>query len=253
MKKVAIIIVFFTASIATLVFIVGKTLLNNGITPALASIAILLISSLLIFFFGDKIILKIYGAKKIPKQYNPLLFEDIKRLATQASLNVPNLYVSDSTCLNAFSVGWDKNHASICVTKGMLNTLHDPELEGVLAHEISHIKNEDCLPAAFIAILLGFFLRPIFPLNALLFHVTISQKREYEADAFAALITRFPQGLALALEKISQDQTPLRFANAETAHLFIENPLRGSNSRWFSGLFNIHPPIEERIRLLRSM
>lgn len=251
--KIIAIILLFIASITTIVFLVGKTLLNDGFTPSLIAASILIFASIASYFLGDKIIIKSYSAKKILKEANPALFQVTEHLCAQLSLQIPNVYVINTQTINAFSVGRDPKHAAICLTSGALGKLEKAELEGILAHELSHIKNNEILSSSLVAMLLGFMLRHIFPLNSLFFHVVLSQKREYEADAFAALITRFPQGLASALEKISQDQTPLRFANVETARLFIENPFRGSNSKWFSGLFNIHPPIEERIRLLRSI
>jgi len=205
-------------------------------------------------------------------------------------LPLPKIFILPEAQPNAFATGRNKNHAVIAVTQGLLNKLERVELEGVIAHELSHIGNKDMLLQTVVVILAGivamvsnFFLRINFlggrgggrrdrdgagvlililglvaailaPLAASLIRLAISRKREFLADASGALLTRYPEGLALALEKISSDSTPMRAASNSTAHLFISSPFKGRQTEsWFTKLFMTHPPVEERIQALRGM
>jgi len=244
------------------------------------------------YYNAGKITLSISHAKEIKKRENPLLYRTVENLSITAGLPTPKIYLIDDTALNAFATGRDPNHSAIAITKGLLEKLEKTELEGVMAHELSHIKNYDIrlqsLTVALIgliALLSDIFLRSLFyggrrrnsrrsgggkgsgiiiligivlailsPIIAKIMHLAISREREYLADAEAALLTRYPEGLARALEKISSDTEPLEVANKATAHLYIENPLRNEKGmKWMNKLFSTHPPATERIGRLRGM
>ncbi|PIZ69243.1 MAG: zinc metalloprotease HtpX [Candidatus Portnoybacteria bacterium CG_4_10_14_0_2_um_filter_43_36] len=258
-------------------------------SPAIL-VAAVIFSSLMSFtsyWYSDKIVLAISKAREIKKEDQPELYRLIENLSITAGLPLPKIYLIDEAAPNAFATGRNAEHAVVAVTRGLLDKLNRPELEGVIAHELSHIGNRDILLQTVVVILVGlvallsdWFLRWSFfgrgkrsdrsesgqiaaimavagiilaissPLIATLIQLAISRKREFLADADGALLTRYPEGLASALEKISQDQTPLRAANKATAHLYIANPFRGKN---ISKLFMTHPPIAERVRNLREM
>jgi heat shock protein HtpX len=246
------------------------------------------LASFVSFWFSDKVVLALTHAKPIEKRDNPELYRVVENLCITAGLPTPKIYILNEEQPNAFATGRDKNHAVIAVTRGLLEKLDKPELEGVIAHELSHIGNKDMLLQTIIVILAGIvamlanlFLRMSYfggsrrssrnsagsilaivgvvsailaPLAATLIRLAISRKREFLADASGALLTRFPEGLARALEKIASDQNNLRVAQNSTAHLFIASPFRGKESTsWFTRLFMTHPPIEERIRALREL
>ncbi|MBU1289817.1 M48 family metallopeptidase [Patescibacteria group bacterium] len=238
------------------------------------------------YWYSDKIVLKISKAREIKKSDSPELYRLVENLAITAGLPLPKIYIIDEASPNAFATGRDPEHAVVAVTRGLLEKLEKSELEGVLAHEMSHIGNRDILLQTVVVVLVGlvallsnWFLRwSIFggrrrsndgggrlgaimavvgiilailsPLIALLIQMTISRKREFLADANGALLTRYPEGLAKALEKISKDATPLKVANKATAHMYIANPFKGKK---VSKLFMTHPPIEERVKILRGM
>jgi len=240
--------------------------------------------SFISYWNSDKIVLAMTRAIPIEKKDSPELYNLVENLCITAGLPLPRIFILDEAQPNAFATGRDANHAVIAVTRGLLEKLEKPEIEGVVAHELSHIGNKDMLLATATVILVGFisllsnwFLRSGFrrsgrdrekgeiggilailgiilailsPLFATLLQLSISRKREFLADASGALLTRFPEGLASALEKIARDQSPLTVANDVTAHLYIANPFRG---RKLSSLFMTHPPVEERIRILREM
>lgn len=231
-------------------------------------------------------------AKPIEKKDNPELYRLVENLCITAGLPLPKIYIIPESQPNAFATGRNPQHAVVAVTQGLLGRLERTELEGVIAHELSHIGNRDALLQTIVVILVGvvvmltdLFLRMSFwggfssrrdsrgegnlkvvmliiallfavlaPLFAALIRLAISRKREFLADASGALLTRYPEGLAKALEKISQDQSPMRVANNSFAHLFITSPFRGKQSQnWFTKLFMTHPPVEERIRALREI
>lgn len=239
------------------------------------------------YYYGDKIVLSMSGAKPVEKKDNPYLYNTVEGLSIAAGIPMPKIYYIEDTAPNAFATGRNPQTASIAVTTGLVQKMNRLELEGVVAHEMSHVKNYDTrlmiLAAvmvgivvllsdwilratlfaprsrgsdrkggAGIMILVGIALAILAPLIAQIIRLAISRKREYLADADAALLTRYPSGLASALEKIAGDKEPLEVANKATAHLYISNPLKNSTG-WFDSLFSTHPPIEERIRILKQM
>jgi len=262
-------------------------LLENQIFLIIAFI-FALFQSIFSYWYSDKIVLAISRARPIEKQDNPELYRLVENLCITAGLPLPKIYIIDEAQPNAFATGRDANHAVLAVTRGLLEKLERSELEGVIAHELSHIGNKDMLLQTIVVILVGvvamlsnFFLRISYwgrgerrerdsggailmifgilaailaPLAATLIQLAISRKREFLADASGALLTRYPEGLARALEKISADPNPLRTANNATSHLFIASPFRGKESQnWFTKLFSTHPPVEERIAALRGL
>ncbi|HMQ01475.1 MAG TPA: M48 family metallopeptidase [Candidatus Doudnabacteria bacterium] len=246
------------------------------------------ISAFISYFYSDKITLSMSGAKQIDLKSNPELYQIVENLSITAGLPMPRVYIMHDTALNAFATGRNPEHAVVAVTTGLLEKLNRTELEGVLAHELSHIGNYDIRFMTLVVVLVGiitlladWMLRMSFfggrrsnnnggaifliigialailsPIIAMLIKLAVSRRREFLADASGALLTRYPEGLASALEKIAADHQPLERANKATAHLFISNPLKdhkGDSQSWFAGLFNTHPPIEERIKRLRGM
>lgn len=262
-------------------------LLEDGGFIMVLAVFLSILTSIGSYWFSDKLVLSMTKAQPIKKSDNPELYRLVENLCITAGLPVPKIYIIHESQLNAFATGRDKNHAVIAVTQGLLERLNKAELEGVLAHELSHIGNKDMLIstvivifAGIIALLSDFFLRISFrrsgdsndnkagalllilgviaailaPIAASLIKLSISRKREFLADAYGALLTRYPEGLASALQKISDDVTPMRVANNSTAHLFIDSPFNEKqSSNWFVKLFSTHPPIEERIRALRDI
>ena len=242
------------------------------------------------YWWSDKIVLGMYHAVPVDHNKNMELYHVVENLCITAGLPLPRIYIIPEMQPNAFATGRNKEHAVICVTQGLLNRLDKTELQGVLAHELSHIGNKDMLLSTVVAVLAGvvaiianMFMRISFwgsrrrsndengnvglilmavgilaailaPIAATLVQLAISRKREFLADADGALLTRFPEGLARALEKISSDQTPMKITNDATASLFIDSPYKGEQkTHWFAKLFSTHPPIEERIKILRGM
>jgi len=239
--------------------------------------------SLVSFFAGDKIALSTAGAKEIKKEDNPYLWRIVENLSITAGLTMPRVYIIDDISMNAFATGRDPKHSSIAVTTGLINNLENEELEGVIAHELSHVKNYDIrlmmvvivcvgiitlladwMMRSFIfrgrsrddnnkgnvLMIVGIILAILSPIFAKLIQMAVSRKREFLADASGSLLTRYPEGLARALEKISAQNIPLKHANKATAHLYISSPFKGKK---VSNLFSTHPPIEERIKALRTM
>lgn len=276
----------FIALITTLVYIYGKA---SGFGLSYAGIALIIsgIISFISYYFSDRVVLAMSKAKPIEKSQNPELFRIVENLSIGAGLPMPKIYVIEDTAPNAFATGRDPKHASVTVTTGLIGKLSEAELEGVIAHELSHIGNYDIRVMSIVVVLVGivalladFFMRSMWmgnrdgenrnaqgvflvigivlailsPIIATLIQLAVSRKRELLADASAVLLTRYPEGLARALEKIGKDKEPLEVANNATAHLYITNPFKGKVAHhWFTGLFNTHPPIEERIKILRSM
>lgn len=250
------------------------------------AIAIAIFQSGISYWSSDKIVLSISRAKEIDKKTNQELYRLVENLSIASGLPMPKIYIIADSAPNAFATGRDPKHAVVCVTTGLIEKLDKQELEGVLAHEFSHIGNYDIRLQTIIVILVGlialmadwfiylrFFggdddngnwvfvliglvLALLSPLAASLIQLAISRKREYLADADGALLTRNPDGLARALEAISKDTEPLEVANKATAHLYITNPLKDqkdSKKSHFASLFDTHPPIEERVKALRDM
>ncbi|MCL6518527.1 MAG: M48 family metallopeptidase [Armatimonadetes bacterium] len=258
--------------------------------PEILPLALVLaiVSSVGSYYYSDKIVLAMSNARPATKEEHAFLINSVEGLAIAAGIPVPKIYVIDDTAPNAFATGRDPEHAVICVTTGLMQKLSRIELEGVISHEMAHIKGFDIRLMALVAVLAGtvvlisdWLLRSmrfglirrnrnrglggnpfmlvialiaalLAPLIALLMQLAISRKREFLADAQGALLTRYPEGLASALEKIASDTEPLEVANKATAHMYIYNPLRYYGG-WLNNLFSTHPPIEERIRRLRNM
>jgi heat shock protein HtpX len=241
--------------------------------------------SFISYWYSDKIVLVMSRAHPITHEQAPELYHIIENLTITAGLPMPRIYLIDDPSPNAFATGRDAKHAVVAVTRGLLEILDKTELEGVIAHELSHIGNKDMLLQTAVVVLVGVitmiadvFMRGRFfgrksnnreggqagavlmiiglvfiilsPIFAKLIQFAISRKREYLADASGALLTRYPEGLARALEKISQNPIPLRVANKATAHLFIASPFKGKK---LSNLFSTHPPVGERVKRLREM
>lgn len=249
------------------------------------------VSAIISYYFSDKITLSISGAQQIDLKSHPELYRIVENLTIAGGLPMPRVYIINDSAMNAFATGRNPQHAVVCVTTGLLTRLNKTEIEGVLAHELSHIGNYDIRFMTLVVVLVGiitlladWMLRftmfgrsrdndnnnnPLFlilglalliisPIVAMLIQLAVSRKREFLADASGALLTRYPEGLASALEKIAGDKEPLETANKATAHLYIANPLKADNSEqnsrgMFAKLFDTHPPIEERIKRLREM
>jgi len=240
------------------------------------------------YWYSDKIVLSMSKARLIEKKDNPELYRIVENLAITAGLPMPKVYIIEERQPNAFATGRNPQHGVVAVTRGLLEKLDRAELEAVIAHEMGHIGNRDVLLSTAVVVMVGlivimtdFFFRISFyggrssrnegssrliflavalalailaPLMAQLMKLALSRKREFLADASGALLTRYPEGLIKALEKISNDPSPMRKNNDATAHLYIVNPLRGQDKKkWLHKLFMTHPPIEERIAKLKSM
>lgn len=240
------------------------------------------------YYWSDKIVLGISGAKPIEKKNNPEVYRLVENLCIAAGLPLPKIYILEDSAPNAFATGRDPKHAAICFTSGILDKLSKQELEGVTAHELSHVGNRDTLLMSVVSVLVGtiallsdFFMRSMWfgrhsnrdnrggnsimlvvaivaailaPIVAMLIQLAVSRRRELLADASGVLLTRYPEGLASALLKISSDREQLEAANRGTAHLYIVNPLKGKQAQaWLASLFNTHPPIDVRVKALREM
>lgn len=263
----------------------------QSITILWIAVVLSILMSFFSYWYSDKIVLAITKAKPIEKKDNPELYRIVENLSITAGLPLPKIYIIPEVQPNAFATGRNAKHGVIAVTQGLLEKLDKNELEGVIAHEIAHIGNKDILLQTIIVVLVGivviaadFFFRFAFwggdrrnnnrggnqialittiialalailaPILANLIKLAISRKREFLADASGVLLTKYPEGLARALEKISKDPQPLRKANDATAHLYIVNPFRGKEkTSWLHKLFMTHPPVEERIKAIRGI
>lgn len=249
-----------------------------------------IISSFLSYWYSDKMVLAMSGAKKIEFQDNKELYRLVENLCITAGLPVPKIYIINDSAPNAFATGRDKNHAVVAITVGLLERLEKTELEGVIAHELSHIGNRDILLSTITTVLVGvvvlladWFMRWSFfggrrdddnnrdsriallitvlaiilailaPIFAELMQLAISRKREFLADANGALLTRYPEGLARALEKISSYPDSMRNVNRAVAHLYIADPIKKNKKSFFAKAFMTHPPVEDRIAALRGL
>lgn len=281
-KRRTVILMFFFILLILAIGYFFSYYSEAGYAAVFLAAIIALIMTSVSYFQGDKIALATAGAKQIQKPDSPYVYRMIENLSITAGLPMPKVHIIDDPAPNAFATGRDPEHASIALTTGLISSLENEELEGVIAHELSHIKNYDIRLMMVVLVLVGiiallsdiFFRARLFnnrkskagpvlfilglgllilsPLIANLIKLAISRKREYLADASGALLTRYPQGLANALEKISKYNQPMQKANNATAHLFIANPFFGQKKA-FSNLFSTHPPIADRITKLRKM
>lgn len=272
-----------------LVFVIGVGYVFAGAMQSSGilyfAVAFSVLTSIASYWWSDRIVLSMSGAKELTFESHKEIYRLVENLAITAGLPIPKIYYIEDTALNAFATGRNPEHGVICLTTGIMDRLEKTELEGVIAHELSHIGNRDTLISTVVVILVGFvalladwfrhwawfggsrdnenrgqlqiilmvaaiLLSILAPLAAMLIQLAISRKREFLADASGALLTRYPDGLASALQKISGDTEPLEAANRATAHLYIANPFKGKN---VAKLFMTHPPIEERIAALRGM
>jgi heat shock protein HtpX len=264
-----------------------------GLPPQYAAIVAVpvLLFALFSYYSSTRITLAISGARPVTRENEPELYRTVENLCIGAGLPMPQVYVIEDGAPNAFATGRDPNHAAVVVTRGLLQKMDEQELQGVIAHELSHIGNYDIRIMTIVVVLVGIvalladlMLRftiygagargnnrgrsggsaaiiiyaialvaiILTPIAAQLIRLALSRQREYLADASGALLTRYPEGLARALEKIAADPDPLEEANKATAHLYIVNPLHDHQS-FLNNLFSTHPPIEKRIALLRAM
>jgi len=244
------------------------------------------LENLLAYWRADKLVIRKVGAIPLSKEKAPELFRIVENLCLTAGLPFPQLYLMEESQPNAFAIGRDKEHAAVVVTRGLLEVMDENELSGVIAHEFSHIKSRDILLGTMVVVLvgaisslaywsfrLGFSRRSrsnregnlllilvglvglvLAPLAAAIIQAAISRKREFLADASGVLLTRYPEGLISALQKIGRSEQLMKKAKPETAHLFIASPFRGKNQgSWLTRLFDTHPPLEERIEKLKMV
>ncbi len=285
-NKTYLIMFLFVFVFTGFFYLIGKAF-DNGPGYLFLGLIISISSTFFSYFFSDKVILMLNNAEPADKKKYFDFYTVTENLSIAAGIPMPKLYVIHDSSPNAFATGRDPKHAVVCATTGLLERLDRSDIEGVVAHELSHIKNYDILLASIVAVLVGaisiisdWIFRSLWwrdnlekeknqntfvyllaiigliitPIVATLIQLAISRKREFLADASAVLITRNPSGLADALEKISQ-YSGLKNPISSTAHLFITNPLKSNKNEfnWFANLFSTHPPIEERIKILRSM
>ncbi len=278
----------FVGLVAVLGYVLGELFgRGGGVVVLPIALAFSSISAASSYFAGDRIVLRMSQAREVSATEQPVLHHVVEALAIGAGVPKPRVYLIDDTAPNAFATGRDPRHASIAVTKGLLEKLDRTELEGVLAHELSHVRNYDIRVMLIVAVLLGMaallsdwiframwwggdrsrsrdrggaailivvaiVLAILTPIIAQLIQLAVSRQREYLADASGALLTRYPPGLASALRKIAADKEALEVANKATAPLYIANPLKDA-PKFLDGLFDTHPPIAERIKRLEAM
>jgi heat shock protein HtpX len=279
-RKTYVIMLVFFVLLGAIIFAFDKYL-GGGIGIFYGGLVGSLIYVVISYYSGSRMALAVNGAKQIQKSDNPRLWRVVENLSITDGLPMPKVYIMDDKAPNAFATGRDPKHASVCVTSGLLSIMDDKELEGVLAHELGHIKNYDIRVSmvafaltAVIYLIADIMIRMAFfgggdrdennqvffifgiiaailaPIVASLIQLAVSRQREYLADATGALTTRYPEGLASALEKIQQTGSVAKRQNTATAHLFFVNPLKGHS---LAGLFSTHPPIDQRIARLRDM
>jgi len=278
----------FVAFVVLAAYVMGNAL-GYGNSWMFIAVLFSVISSFASYYWGADMVLAMSGARPADRKRDFDLFTVTENLAIAAGIPKPKLYVIDDTAMNAFATGRDPQHAVVCATSGLIDRLERRELEGVIAHELSHIKNFDTRLMAVVAILAGtiafladMFMRSLWwgghrdrdrdnnlggillivgivlailsPIVATMIQLAVSRKREFLADASGAYLTRYPEGLARALDKLHKDKEVLEAETNATAHLFITNPFKEKNfGAWFSSLFDTHPPIMERIKILRAM
>ncbi len=280
-RRTVYIILFFIIFVVTIIWLFVK-FLNGNLDIFYGGIIGALVYVWITYYFGSKMSLAINRAKPITKNQNPELYNIVENLTIADGLVMPSIYIINDPAPNAFATGRDPKHASVCVTSGLLEIMNKDELQGVLAHEISHVKNYDIRVnmiafalSAIISLLadiiiqvtwfrgsdnenmnnqaflfMGIIAAILAPIVAMFIQLAISRQREYLADASGALVTRYPEGLASALEKIKKTGSKMKVQNTATAHLFFANPLGGHS---IMNLFSTHPPIDQRIKRLRNM
>ncbi len=282
-RKTVLIMLSFLIIVGLLAFFISVWL--GSIRVTYFALAGALVYAAVSYWAGSKLALAVSGAKEITKQQNARLYRIVENLAITEGLPTPKIYIMTDPAPNAFATGRDPSHASVAVTSGLLEIMNDKELEGVLAHELGHVKNYDIrvsmIAFALVAavglladvllriswfsggnddersdsnqmlMIVGIVAAVIAPIVATLIQLAVSRRREYLADATGALTTRYPEGLASALEKIRDHGSVMRKQNTTTAHLFFANPLK--KGRGVAQLFSTHPPVDERIKRLRGM
>jgi len=289
-----ILVIVMGAILVLLGYFLGLSFFDNAVFGLVIALIIWVVMSLLAYYQGDSLLLTISGARKINRDDHPRLYNIVEEMKIASGMEkMPDIYIIDDPALNAFATGRDKNHASVAITSGLLQKLNRDELQGVIGHEMAHIKNRDVLLMAMTSVLLGTIVilawygsrflifggmggsrgrhssggggqaqiiiivvalvfMILAPILAQIIYLAISRKREYLADASSALYTRYPEGLASALEKLGASTGQLKSANQATAPMYIVNPFRKKGLK-FSDLSSTHPPISERIRILRGM
>ncbi|KTB48944.1 peptidase [Dehalogenimonas alkenigignens] len=287
----AVLVIMMGAVLIILGYAVGIYFLDEPWGGVAVAAAVWIIMTLVAYFQGDSILLATAGAKKIEKKDHPRLFNIVEEMTIACGLpRMPDVYIIDDPALNAFAVGRDPSKSAVAITSGLLQKLNRDELQGVMAHEMAHVKNRDVLLMSMAAVLLGTIViisyyasRMLFysggrgsrrssdsggggaiialiglvfmilaPIFAQLIYFAISRRREYLADASAALFTRYPEGLASALEKLGASTNQIRGANQATAPMYTVNPFR-EEGRKAADLTSTHPPISERVKILRRM
>ncbi len=277
-RKTVFIMVVFLAFLTLIIWIFDKFL--GGSTGVFYGALIGAFAYVIITYYaGSKMALAVNQAHEIQKRDNPRLWRTVENLAITDGLPMPRVYIMNDPAPNAFATGRDPKHSAVCVTSGLLDIMNDQELQGVLAHEMGHVKNYDIRVAmvafaltAIISLIADIIIRVVWfsddresnqtffilgivaailaPFVALLIQMAVSRQREYLADATGALTTRYPEGLASALEKIKKTGSVARHQNTATAHLFFANPLKKGS---LTSLFSTHPPLDDRIKRLRTM
>jgi heat shock protein HtpX len=287
-----LLIAVFLTFIAVFGYVIGYAWIGDPVSALFGLVLAFVvgtISGIVSYYAGDRMMIAASRAKEVTHDEAPQLFNVVEEMAIASGLPMPKVYIIEDSAPNAFATGRDPEHASVAVTSGLLEKLNRDELQGVIAHEMSHVGNFDIRYAMLVGVLVGttvlisdFFLRGLWfgggrggrrggggqaqiimiivavalavlaPIFARLLQLSISRQREYLADATAVKFTRNPKGLADALQKISGDREVLEAANRATAHLYIVNPIKRFEKR-AKGLFSTHPPIEERIQILRSL
>jgi heat shock protein HtpX len=279
-RRTVIIMVIFMAFISAIIFIFAK-FLHGGMGVFYGGLIGALVYVTFTYYAGSSMALAVNGARPIKKADNPRLWRVVENLAITDGLPMPKVYIMNDQSPNAFATGRDPKNASVCVTAGLLDIMDDNELQGVIAHELSHVKNYDIRVTmvafaltAVISLLADIILRLTWfgggreeednqlffflgiaaailaPIVATMIQLAVSRQREYLADATGALTTRYPEGLASALEKIKKTGSVAKIQNTATAHLFFVNPLKAHS---LASLFSTHPPIDDRIKRLRAM
>lgn len=287
-RKTWLYLLFFSAFVLGVAWLIIAYLLEAPFEVFYFVLFFVFLLNFFSYWYSDRIVLALSKAKEIKKEDNPELYRLVENLCITAGLPLPRIYIIEESQPNAFATGRNPKKGVIAVTRGLLERLDRSELEGVIAHELAHIGNRDILLSTIVVVLVGvvvlitdFFFRFAFwgggrrssggkgnlfvvllalgmailaPILATMMRMAISRRREYLADVSGALLTRYPEGLAGALEKIASDPHPLRAGNDATAHLYIVNPMRGKESKaWLHKLFLTHPPVEDRIKKLREI